>query len=48
MEVVKSCFSQFWNFLETKEIMGMPLYLYFVGCVVLVAVVSYVEGRKKR
>lgn len=48
MEVVKDCFLRFWEFLETKEILGIPLYLYFVGCVFLVAIVSYVEGRKKR
>ena len=48
MEVVKEAFAMAWEFLETKEILGLPLYMYFVGCVFLGAIVAYIEGRKKR
>lgn len=48
MSVLKETFALAWNFLETKEILGVPLNVYFIGCVLIGLVVAYVEGRKKR
>lgn len=48
MELIKLCFEKFWNFLGQTEFLGIPLASYLAGSIILVVIVSYAEGRRKK